>query len=57
MPNTRSKTRRAGSAKSKYMRYENGDDDRGLMVSSMNESKNCLGNTTSQQEVRGLYKV
>ena len=57
MPNTRSKSRRVSGAVSKYMRYESSEDNKELMVSSMNELKNCLGNTSAQQDARGLYKV
>ena len=55
MPNTRSKSRRVGAARSKYMRYDNSEVDREFMTSSMNRLKNNPGNTATQQEIGGLY--
>lgn len=57
MPNTRSKSRRVGAARSKYMRYDNSEVDREFMTSSMNRLKNNPGNTTAQREIGGLYKA
>ena len=57
MPNTRSKSRNFGGAKSKYMRSSVTEDDpEEVMESSINGLTNCFGQTQQEIAGPGMYK-